>query len=444
MKSLWEQEVVLPSFPQLEGEKTTDVLIVGGGMAGILCAYFLQKQGVKYCLVEGGQIAGRETGHTTAKITAQHGLIYHEIAERYGLEAAAKYYDVNQAAVEQYSRLCKGIDCDWEEKDNYVYSVKNRNKLEREIDVLERIRGQAYFTDVLPLPFGTCGAVCFPEQAQFHPLKFIKGIVRGLEIYEKTKVMGFEEYTKAGFRKVRLSGGATVYAKNIIITTHFPMVNKHGMYFIKLYQQRSYVTALKNAPHYPGMYVDEDKEGFSFRNAGECLLFGGGGHRTGKAEGGFTELRGRGEVFFPEAREICRWAAQDCMSLDGIPYIGKYSKGSSGLFTATGFNKWGMTCSMVAAMILTDLVQGKKNEYELLFSPGRPVVTKQLAVNLTESAMGLLSFSRPRCPHLGCALKWNREEHSWDCPCHGSRFAEDGTVLENPANGDLKKNREKT
>lgn len=444
MKSLWEREVVLPSFPRLEGEKTTDVLIVGGGMAGILCAYFLQKQGVKYCLVEAGQLAGRETGHTTAKITAQHGLVYHEIAERYGLEAAAKYYDVNQAAVEQYRQLCKGINCDWEEKDNYVYSVRSRNKLEREMDVLGSIRGKASFAEVLPLPFGTCGAVCFPGQAQFHPLKFLKGIVNGLEIYENTKVLGFEECTGTGHRKVRLSGGAIVYAKNIIITTHFPMVNKHGMYFIKLYQHRSYVTALKNAPHYPGMYVDEDKAGFSFRNAGECLLFGGGGHRTGKTGGGFTELRGRGETFFPEAREMCRWAAQDCMSLDGIPYIGGYSKGSSGLFTATGFNKWGMTSSMVAAMMLSDLVQEKENEYEQLFSPGRSMFTKQLAINLSESAMGLLSFSRPRCPHLGCALRWNKEEHSWDCPCHGSRFAENGTVLENPANGNLKKNREKT
>lgn len=442
MKSLWERETTLPSFPKLEGEKRTDVLIVGGGLAGILCAYFLQKQGVEYCLVEAGRLAGRETGHTTAKITAQHGLIYHQTAERYGMEAAAQYYDANQAAVEQYRRLCKEIACDWEEKDHYVYSVKHRDKLEREMDVLDRIRGKAFWEDVLPLPFAVCGAVRFPEQAQFHPLKFIKGMVNGLEIYENTKVLGFEECTGTELRKVRLSGGAIVYAKNIIVTTHFPMLNKHGMYFMKLYQHRSYVTALKNAPHFSGMYVDEDKAGFSFRNAGDYLLFGGGGHRTGKKGGGFTELREMGKEFFPEAREACRWAAQDCMSLDGIPYIGSYAKGTRGLFTATGFNKWGMTSSMVAAMLLADLVQGKKNEYERLFSPARSMVTKQLAVNLGESVRGILSLSKPRCPHLGCTLKWNKEEHSWDCPCHGSRFSENGTVLENPANGNLKKNRE--
>lgn len=444
MKSLWEQEINMPSFFRLEGERKTDVLIVGGGMAGVLCAYFLQKQGVEYCLVEAGRLASRETGHTTAKITAQHGLIYHEIAERYGTEMAAQYYSVNQTAVEYYRGLCGVMECDWEEKDNYVYSVKSRDKLEREMRVLDRIRAKASFTEVLPLPCDTCGAVSFSGQAQFHPLKFLKGIVNGLTIYENTKVLGFEEYTGAGLRKVRLSGGAVVYAKNIIVATHFPMVNKHGMYFVKLFQHRSYVSALKNAPHFHGMYVDEDKTGYSFRNAGEYLLFGGGGHRTGKNGGGFTELQGKGKTFFPEAHEVCRWAAQDCMSLDGIPYIGKYSKGSRGLFVATGFNKWGMTSSMVAAMVLADLVQGKKNEYEMLFSPTRSMVTKQLAINLAESAMGILSFSAPRCPHLGCALKWNKEEQSWDCPCHGSRFSEDGIVLENPANDNLKKNIEKT
>lgn len=165
----------------------------------------------------------------------------------------------------------------------------------------------------------------------------MKEIVAGLKIYERTKVLSFENYTGQGnYRKVKLSGEATVYAKKIIIATHFPMINKHGMYFVKLYQHRSYVTALMNAPCYPGMYVDEDKAGFSFRNAGEYLLFGGGGHRTGKSGGGFTELQREGGVFFPEAEEICRWAAQDCMSLDGIPYIGSYSKGMRALLEPGG------------------------------------------------------------------------------------------------------------
>lgn len=441
MKSLWEKEVTLDTFSRLEGDKRTDVLIIGGGMAGILCAYFLQKYGVDYCLVEAGRIAEGVTGHTTAKITSQHGLQYHEIAGRYGLEAAAQYYHANQNALEYYRLLCREISCEFEEKDNFVYSLKNRVKLEREMSVLEKIHARVSFSETLPLPFGTCGAVTFSGQAQFHPLRFLERITKPLTIFEQTRVVGFGECIgKKEGRKVFLSGGGTVLAKKIVIATHFPMLNKHGGYFIKLYQHRSYVSALKNAPNLPGMYVDEDKKGFSFRNAGECLLLGGGSHRTGKRGGSYTEVREAGKRFYPGAKEVCRWAAQDCMSLDGIPYIGEYSKGSKNLYVATGFNKWGMTSAMVAGMLLADLILEKKNEYEVLFSPSRSMLTSQTVINMGESLMGLLSFTKKRCPHLGCALKWNKEEHSWDCPCHGSRFAEDGTLLDNPANDNLKKN----
>lgn len=439
MESIWEKGIELKAFPRLEGEKKTDVLIVGGGMAGLLCAYFLQHYGVDYCLVEAGRIAEGVTGHTTAKLTVQHGLIYHRIAERYGSEAAERYYFVNKTALENYRTLCREISYDWEEKKNCVYSVKDRKKLEREMQTLEQIGADASIEESLPLPFGTCGGVSFPGQAQFHPLKFLKVITNDLKIYENTRVLGFGSDSEGGkWRKVLLSDGVTVYAKDVIIATHFPMLNKHGAFFTKLYQHRSYVTALEGAPQLPGMYVDEDKKGFSFRNTGDMLLLGGGGHRTGKKGGGFTELRGAGERFYSTATEVCRWAAQDCMSLDGIPYIGRYARRTKNLFVATGFNKWGMTSSMVSAMLLTDLLLGKRSEYETLFSPKRPILSGQLAVNLAESAMGLLSFSGKRCPHLGCALKWNKEEHSWDCPCHGSRFSENGEVLNNPANGDMR------
>lgn len=440
MQSLWEREVTLEAFPKSEGDKKTDVLIVGGGMAGVLCAHFLQKCGVDYCLVEAGRIADGVTGHTTAKITSQHGLKYQEIADRYGVEATARYYSANQAALEYYRMLCERISCDFERKDNFVYSVKNRRGLEREMKILEKIKAKTAFAESLPLPFETCGAVSFLKQAQFHPLKFLAEITRNLNIFEHTRVVGFEACVgKTGPRKVLLSGGGRVLAKKIVITTHFPMINKHGAYFVKLYQHRSYVSALKNAPYLPGMYVDEDKKGFSFRNVGECLLLGGGSHRTGKKGGGYTEVRGAAERFYPEAKEVCRWATQDCMSPDGIPYIGEYSRGSKDIYVATGFNKWGMTSSMVAGMLLSDLILEKKSEYEALFSPSRPALTTQLAINAGESLLGLLTFSRRRCPHLGCALKWNKEEHSWDCPCHGSRFAENGALLDNPANDNLKR-----
>ena len=187
------------------------------------------------------------------------------------------------------------------------------------------------------------------------------------------------------------------------------------------------------------MYVDEAKTGFSFRNYGGLLLLGGGGHRTGKNGGNWQELRDFAKKNYPGAVEKYCWAAQDCMSLDSIPYIGKYSKNTPNLYVAGGFNKWGMTGAMTAAMLLCDMVCGRRSDFEELFDPSRNMIRWQLLINGFESAKNLLTPSRKRCPHLGCALKWNPAEHSWDCACHGSRFDESGRVLDNPANGDLAK-----
>lgn len=224
----------------------------------------------------------------------------------------------------------------------------------------------------------------------------------------------------------------------MIVTTHFPFINKHGSYYLKLFQHRSYVIALEHAQNVEGMYVDECKTGFSFRNYDDLLLLGGGGHRTGKNGGNWNELRRFADENYPNAVEKYHWAAQDCMSLDNIPYIGNYSKHTPNLYTVSGFNKWGMTGAMVAAMLLSNQVCGMKNDFEEVFCPSRSILKQQLFVNAFESAKNLLTPSKKRCPHLGCALKWNPAEHSWDCTCHGSRFDESGRVLDNPANGDLK------
>ena len=271
----------------------------------------------------------------------------------------------------------------------------------------------------------------FPKQAQFHPLKFAAAIARGLRIYEHTKVLELDPGTA-------VTNHGTVTAGKIAVATHFPLLNKHGGFFLKLYQQRSYVLALENAPAAGGMYVDEGEKGLSFRDYGGCLLLGGGGHRTGKKGGGWRELEDFAREHYPQARIAARWAAQDCMTLDGAPYAGPYSRGTEGLYVATGFNKWGMTSSMAAAELLADLLQGKENPYAELFSPSRGVLRPQLAVNAWESAVGLLTPTAPRCPHMGCALKYNAQEHSWDCPCHGSRFGEDGRLIDNPAADDKK------
>lgn len=426
--SVWEQTVSIPQFLKLDGDIHTDVLIIGGGITGVLTAYFLHQNGVKYALVEKSRICSGITCKTTAKITAQHGLVYHKILADRGAYLSQKYLKANELALEKYCEICKNFDCDFERKDNYVYSVYNRRILEKEMKALEKIRSKAEFCENIIIPKKTVGAVKFPNQAQFNLIKFIAAISEGLNIFENTfvnEMIGTTAVTQSG----------KIYADKVIAATHFPFINKHGNYFLKLYQHRSYVVALKNAQNIDGMYVDENKKGMSFRNYGKLLLLGGGGHRTGKQGGNWCELRAFAKTVYPKAREECFWATQDCMSLDRVPYIGQYSKRTPNFYVASGFNKWGMTSAMVSAMILKDIVLEKKNDFAEVFNPSRNILKPQLFANGFEATKNLLTVSEHRCPHLGCALKWNRAENSWDCPCHGSRFSENGEVLDNPANG---------
>ncbi len=428
-KSIWTNNVTLPEFPKLQGEIKTDVLIIGGGIAGILCAKFLKNAGVDCVLVEGNKIASGITKNTTAKITSQHGLIYSKIVKDYGMEKAQMYLSANNEAMALYEKMCENIDCDFEKKDAYTYSLKSREKIEEEVKTVNGLGFYAEFTEYLELPFKTKGAIKFSNQAQFNPLEFIAEISKELNIYEQTFIRDITPDTA-------VSDSGKIKAKNIIATTHFPFINKHGSYFLKLYQHRSYVSAYEGSGTLSGMYVDEDKKGMSFRNYGDLMLIGGGGHRTGKQGSAWKEIENFAKKYYPNATLEYQWAAQDCMSLDDIPYIGHYSKNTPNLYVASGFNKWGMTSSMVAAQILTDMVQGEKNDYAAVFSPQRSILKPQLLVNGLESTVNLLTPTTKRCPHLGCALKWNKAEHTWDCPCHGSRFEKDGKLIDNPATGD--------
>ena len=427
-ESVWSKEVDLPQFSRLSEEKKTDVLIIGGGICGILCAVFLHYAGVDYVLVEGDRIASGITKNTTAKITSQHGLIYSKLISNYGREKALMYLSANQDAIKEYEWLCQKIDCDFEKKNAYTYSVTDRKKLEEEVRAVNSLGFPATFEGEPCLPFETQGAVCFPNQAQFNPLKFIKEVAKELNIYENTFIRDITP-------NAAISDEGKITADKIIIATHFPFINKHGSYFLKLYQHRSYVSAFENAEMFDGMYVDENIKGLSFRNYNNLLLIGGGSHRTGKQGGAWKELNDFATKYYPDATLKYEWATQDCMSLDGIPYIGKYSKRTPGLYVATGFNKWGMTSSMVAAKILCDMVQDKKNDFAEVFSPHRNMLSSQLFINGWEASMNLLTPTTKRCPHLGCALKWNKHEHTWDCPCHGSRFEQDGTLIDNPSTG---------
>ena len=430
--SIWTKTTDLPLFPNLSGAVKTDVLIIGGGMAGLLCAYELKQAGVDCLVIEADRIGRGVTAGTTAKITSQHGLCYTKLVRKFAPELARGYWSANQGALERYRELAQRIPCDFETKDNFIYSLEDTAVLDEELEALHAAGIPAELVHRLPLPVPTAGAVCFRNQAQFHPLKFLAGIVKELNIREHTRAFKIEK------GRVWTNQGC-IRAKKILVATHFPIWNRWGLYFVKQYQSRSYMLALEGAKNVDGMYLDASGHGFSFRSHGDILLLGGGGHRTGKESTGWAPMEDFARTHYPQAREAARWAAQDCMTLDGIPYIGQYSPRTPWLYVATGFNKWGMTGSMVAAQLLRDQMLGRQNPYARIFDPCRSMLHPQLAVNALESAAHLLKPTAPRCPHLGCALEWNPREHSWDCPCHGSRFSESGNLLDNPAKRNMKR-----
>ncbi|MCM1299359.1 MAG: FAD-dependent oxidoreductase [Firmicutes bacterium] len=429
-KRLWSDTAEMPRFKELHGDAETDVLIIGGGAAGLLCGYFLKKMGVDYIILEGDRILSGVTGATTAKITTQHGLVYSRLVKEMGYDKARLYFEANRRALDTYREMSRIYPCDFTEAASFVYLKEGEQRLVQEAETVRRLGFPAEKVNVNELPFKVAGAVRFPNQAQFNPVKFFSQIAKDLNIYEKTFVREMSENQVT-------TGSGTVRARKIIVASHFPILNKHGCYYLKMYQSRSYVIALQNAQILEGMYVDGEENGFSFRNYGDLLLLGGGGHKTGKKGGNWQALRDFAQKHYPESAEKYHWATQDCMTLDSVPYIGKYSKSTEGLYVAAGFNKWGMTSSMAAAQLLSNIVMGTGNKYEDVFDPSRSIIRPQLFVNMGEAVVNLIGFSKRRCPHLGCRLKWNKAENTWDCPCHGSRFSEDGLLLDNPSTGNI-------
>ena len=304
MKSIWNEGVERKSFSPLNGSINTDVLIIGGGMCGILCAYMLKKEGVDCVLVEADKICRGITNDTTAKLTLQHGLIYNKIMNRYGTEKAFLYYQSQKKALEKLKEISSKMDTDLEDCNSFVYSLNNREIIEEEVMALNKLGCKAEFCEETELPFDVAGAVKIENQGKFHPLKFAYGIAENLKIFENTKVIELAP-------NVAITNRGNITARKIVVATHFPFLNKHGGYFIKMYQHRSYVLALENAGTVTDMYVDERKDGLSFRSHKDILLLGGGAHRTGGKGGGWAELERVRREFYPDSKEVARWATQD-------------------------------------------------------------------------------------------------------------------------------------
>lgn len=497
-KSFWLRDTALPAFPALAGEISRDAVVIGGGLCGILTAFYLQRSGVRTVVLEADTIGNGQTAGTTAKITSQHGKIYHTLTGSLGPERARQYAEGNQQAVAEYGRLIseRKIDCDFHKCGAYIYSVKDREAMEQEARSASACGLNADFTLETELPIDVKGAVRFGGQARFSPEKFLGNLAGELEIYEHTQVLHVDRHGV-------YTGQGRVKAEHIIFACHYPFVNVPGFYFMRMYQERSYVLALEQKGIQTGvlkrkeqqagtgvsgqsslllpedMYLGIDPgQGFSFRRAGDALLFGGYSHRTGEAGSGvspYKKLALKARTWWPKAAVTAKWSAQDCMALDQVPYIGKFSKSRENWYVATGFGKWGMTSSMVSAMVISGMMMGNPPDWAPVFSPSRFTPRASAAelaghmqvsaVNLGKSFLmppkkaledlkpgqgkivewkgkktgvymdeeGKLYPVSPRCPHLGCQLTFNASEKSWDCPCHGSRFSYMGELLSGPA-----------
>lgn len=430
MESIWQKTYVLPGFPSLQQDISTDILIVGGGLAGLLCAYRLDEQGADYCVIEADRICGGVSANTTAKITSQHGMVYHRLLSLFGADIAFDYYRANENAIACYRTLSKKIDCDFMEEENAVWNSEKPGEVLLEQNALEQLGIPHSYLESVPLNVPCHGAICFEKQARIHPLKFAAGISQGLHIFEHTPVLEIRKNSV-------WTGKHTIHANRIVVATHYPVLKWRGLFFLKQYQSRSYALALENAGKIQGMYLDEAKSGLSFRMQGEYLILVGGGHRTGKKGGGWDALEEYAKTHLPNAPVAARWATQDCMTLDGMPYIGRLTRQTDTLFVCTGFNKWGMTSAMAGALLLEKMLGGEESPWERLYDPSRSIFRKQLIVNGVEAMANLLRPTAPRCTHMGCALHWNKQERSWDCACHGSRFDEKGRLLDNPSQEDL-------
>lgn len=456
MESIWSSTTTFEKRKILENDIETEAVVIGAGLAGILTAFFLCQRGIDTVVLEADRIAGGQTKGTTAKITSQHNVRYSDMIQAYGVEKARHYASMNEWAIGEYERIIeeKKIACDFLRCPAHLYTSVDSERLKREAEAAKFLGIKASYETDCELPFPVRGVLRFEDQARFHPLWFLQGIEKAVEIYEQSLVEKVE-HLNVGDNRVYTERGS-VLAKHVVFACHFPFVNLPGYYFARMHQSRSYVIAFEHGAKLNGYYLGIDEDGLSLRNEGDLLLVGGGSHRTGEnAEGGkYADIRLRVSEMWKDATEVARWSAQDCMTLDEIPYIGQFDRKAPDWYVATGFGKWGMTSSMVSAKILSGMIAKEPVIEADIFSPQRKIImtgVKELMKNGGKAVENIgkqvLSVKRTasytteeqsmdvsiRCPHMGCKLAWNPDDLTWECPCHGSRFDAEGNLLDHPA-----------
>lgn len=429
------------------------------------------------------------TANTTGKLTSQHGLFYTYLVNSFGEETAKAYLKTNENAIHSVKEIIdlENIDCEFEFQDSYIYTNNpvELEKIKNEVDTLNALGFPAYYTEEVNLPFKVMGAIGFPNQAQIHARKYCLGLIEKIpneSIYENTKVIDIDKNQTEGYKTI-CENGSVVNSKYVVIATHYPIINFPGLYFLKMYQDKSYLIAVDvKKDLFNGMYLSAEEPVTSFRtaiiNGKRLLLVGGSGHKTGETNininSSYTNLENYIKSIYPKAEVLYKWSTEDCVTLDKIPYIGQFSKFWPNVYVATGFKKWGMTSSFVAAnCIFQDIIGNPQKESEIYkatrIAPlknkeemGNIIkeTTNSLLINKLKSPIlflddlkigdgGVVMYNgkkigaykktedeiyavKPFCKHLGCQLSWNSLEKTWDCPCHGSRYDYMGNIITEP------------
>ncbi|NOU75858.1 FAD-dependent oxidoreductase [Paenibacillus sp. LMG 31458] len=494
-ESLWIASSSIPSFPKLTHDIKVDVAIVGAGISGITTAYLLSKQGLKVAIIEAGRMLNGTTGHTTAKITAQHDLIYNEFISHFGKEQTRLYYEANREALHFIKQTIHEhqILCDFTEEDAYVYTNSDEfvEKIAAEFSAYEELGIPGVYIEQTPLPFQTKAAVVMKNQAQFNPMPYLLYLVnhatqrQGCQIYEHTTAVSIDKGNPA---TVITNEGHRITCNYAVSCSHFPFYEGGGFYFAKMHANRAYILAVKTAKEFPrGMFICAEEPKRSLRsttaNGEKMVLIAGESHKTGQGIctlKHYEALQMFGEEHFGIKEIYYRWSAQDLVTLDKLPYIGQTDSDNPNILVATGYKKWGMTTGTAAALLIEKLVTGTKSPYQELFKPERFHADPSLKTFIVQNAdvvdhfisgklemilkkpeelendegavvrangkragayrdqQGQLHIVDTTCTHMGCEVEWNHGERTWDCPCHGSRFSYKGEVLEGPAKKPLK------
>lgn len=486
--SYWIDSTEDTSYPQVDQDMEVDVAIIGGGITGITTAYLLKREGARVAIIDSNRIAKGTSGHTTAKITSQHSLIYDKMKKAVGEEKTRQYADANQAAIDLVENIIKenSIDCDFTRLPAYVYTQDENyiSKLESETNTASQLGISADFTDRLQLPFNVKGAMRFANQAQFHPRKYLLSLASKIEgedcrIFENTRAVDILEGDP---HIVVTDSGKKIRAKSVVQATRYPFYDKPGLYFTRLYPERSYLMGLKINGSFPeGMYINAESPSRTLRsqisNDIRLVLVGGEKHKTGHGKDlhdHYETIRKFALSHFDVIDIPYRWSAQDYTAMDEIPVVGHLTAGRNRIYIASGFAKWGMSNGTASAEIISDLILKGDSPWASVYDPSRftPVASaKNFVVENADVAKNYISgklniptetvdvakgeaaisetgghkvgvyrdmegnthFVSTTCTHIGCELKWNSAELSWDCPCHGSRFTYTGDIIEGPA-----------